>query len=604
MRSAKLRGRSIGQAILALLVAAAPAMAAQPQAAVGVVVTPHTVTRAPNKHQQFTAAVSSSSDQNVTWLVNGVPGGAPSIGTISTSGLYVAPADVASAFTANVQAVAEADPLATGAATVNVTASTSSGPTYYVATTGSDSADGSSATPWKTIQHAVSAVPAGGTVLVHGGVYNEAVTITRSGNATAGYITIESAPGETAIVDGTGLTVNSSGQQGLFTLYDTSWLRLIGFEVRNFTSTTVSKVPLGIYEFGSGNHVEILNNHIHNIVTTIKTSAGDAFGMAIYGSAMTPISDLIIDGNELDHLVTGYSESLTVNGNVENWQVTHNTVHDNDNIGIVAIGFEQTAPTVALDQARDGWIADNDVYNITSTTNPAYNGQPGADGIYVDGGTLITIERNMVVRTDLGIELASEHATRDTSYVTARDNVVTFSTVTGISIGGYSNAVGGTDHCTIVNNTLFKNDTTNSGSGEFQVQFHATANVFENNILYASAQGLLVNSFVAANTAPATMDYNLYDTVSGIADAQWIWKNKTYTTLPTFRTASAGEANGLIANPKFTSVVTKTLDLHLATGSPGIDSGGDLGLADVGSVDFDGNPRIVGAGIDRGAYER
>ncbi len=574
------------------------------QASVSVAVTPRAATRGVSRNVQFSATVSGAADQSVAWLVNGIPGGAPSIGTISTAGLYTTPANTATALSVQVQAVAAANPISMGIASIHVNVPIWTGTTWHVAVTGNDANVGSATNPWRTIQHAVAVVPAGGTIQVHAGIYHEAVTITRSGNSRAGFITVESLPGESAIVDGTGLTVGNGGQQGLFTLFNANYVRVIGFEIRNYTSNKASMVPAGIYAYGSGNHIEILNNHIHNISTTVPTSAGDAFGMAIYGSATTPIRNLIVDGNELDHLVLGFSESLSVNGNVQNWQVTNNKVHDNNNIGIVAIGFEQTAPTVALDQARDGWIADNIVYNITSTTNSAYNFQPGADGIYVDGGTRITIERNMVDHADLPIELASEHHTRTTSYVTARNNLILFGNVTGISIGGYANGVGGTDHCTIVNNTLYENDSTNSGSGEFQVQWHATNNVFENNVLYANAQGLLVNSFVNAATPPVTLDRNIYYTVNGASDAQWVWNNRTYTNLAAFQTASHGEANGVLADPKFVSQTASNLDLHLATGSPAINTGTNLGLALEGSWDFDENPRIVGAGIDRGAYER
>ena len=51
----------------------------------------------------------------------------------------------------------------------------------------------------------------------------------------------------------------------------------------------------------------------------------------------------IIDGNEVHHLKTGSIESLVVNGNVTNFRITHNIVHDNNNIGIDVIGFERTA---------------------------------------------------------------------------------------------------------------------------------------------------------------------------------------------------------------------------------------------------------------------
>lgn len=594
------------RASLRLIVLLLPlCLAATVDAATVVKVRPATISKAPNTRVKFTATVTGNGNTGVSWLVNGVPGGAPSIGLINGNGVYTAPADVDSAFPVQVQAVALADPLAVGAATVNVQSGPASkGATFHVAVNGNDSADGSQATPWRTIQHAASIVPAGSTVLVHGGTYREVVTISRSGNATAGFTTFAAVPGEAAIVDGTGLTVGNGGQQGLINLRNVNWVRVKGFEVRNFVSSSASQVPLGIYVYGHGSHLEILDNHIHNIRTTVTTSAGDAFGLAVYGSASSPISNLVIAGNELDHLRTGYSESLTVNGNVQYWQVTGNQVHDNNNIGIVAIGFEDTAPAGATDQARDGWIADNSVWNITSKNNPAYNNQPGADGIYVDGGTRITIERNHVDHADFGIELASEHANRTTSYVTARDNVITYSTVAGISIGGYANGVGGTEHCNIVNNTLFENDTSKSGSGEFQIQFHASANVFANNIVYANSQGLVVNSFVAANTAPAALDFNLYDASNGTTHVNWTWKNHGYTTLAAFRSASGGEANGMVIDPQFVSTAPATIDLHLGTGSPGIDSGGDEGLAARGEDDFDGAPRIQGAGIDRGAWER
>jgi hypothetical protein len=577
------------------------AVAASASAAVTVAVSPTQVSLPANGTQQFTATVSGSTDQNVTWLVNGVPGGAPSLGTISASGAYTAPAGAPASFTATVTAQAEAAPLANGAAAVAVAASTYSGAMYYVATTGSDSANGSAMAPWRTIQHAMNAVPAGATVQVAGGTYNELVTITHSGSATAGYITLTSAPGQTATIDGTGLGI-PQGQQGLVTLQNVSYVRVVGLQLQNYTSNSSSVVPLGIYVTGSGDHIEIRNNHIHDIVTTVKTSSGDAFGLAVYGNATTPISNLIIDGNELDHLTLGYSESLSVNGNVQNWQVTNNKVHDNNNIGIVAIGFEGTAPTSSLDQARNGWIAGNTVYNISSANNPAYNNQPSADGIYVDGGTQITIEWNNVRAADLGIELASEHYGRVTSYVTARNNLVLYSNIAGISIGGYKASVGGTSHCTIVNNTLFQNDALLTGSGEFQVQYNASNNLFANNILYANGQGLLVNSFVASSTAPVTLKNDLFYTSDAGSSAYWIWNNVTYTDLSSFQQASKGETNGLLADPLFRS--TTTPDLQLSAGSPAINTGVNLGLAAAGAYDYAGSPRTTGSGlIDRGAYQ-
>src|SRR6266568_3701962 len=89
--------------------------------------------------------------------------------------------------------------------------------TYHVATTGQDTNPGTLALPWRTIQKACDTAGPGDTVDVHGGTYNERVTVNVSGSATGGFVTVQNFPGETPIVDGTGLTVPST-DTGLFLL--------------------------------------------------------------------------------------------------------------------------------------------------------------------------------------------------------------------------------------------------------------------------------------------------------------------------------------------------------------------------------------------------
>jgi hypothetical protein len=144
----------------------------------------------------------------------------------------------------------------------------------------------------------------------------------------------------------------------------------------------------------------------------------------------------VIDGNEVHNLKTGASESLVVNGNVSGFRITKNLVHDNSNIGIDVIGFEKKASDPAVDRARDGVVSENTVYDIPSKENLAGH-QPSSDGIYVDGGTRILIERNTVHDVDYGIELASEHLEGNTSHMIARNNLVYSCHAAGVSIGGY-----------------------------------------------------------------------------------------------------------------------------------------------------------------------
>src|SRR6202021_3886251 len=103
---------------------------------------------------------------------------------------------------------------------------------------------------------------------------------------------------------------------------------------------------------------------------------------------------------------------------------------------------------------RDGVVSENLVYNITSRGNPAYGNDESSDGIYVDGGTRVLIERNVIHDVDFGIELASEHKNRATSYITARNNLIYHCPPAGVSIGGYAPERGNTEHCRVPKHTL------------------------------------------------------------------------------------------------------------------------------------------------------
>src|SRR5437764_6208830 len=445
-----------------------------PTAAVSVTISPTSATVAAGGTQQFSATVQNTSNTAVTWQVNGVAGGNATVGTISSAGLYTAPAAVQSTTTVTVTAVSQAD--ATKSASAQVTISPITGMAFYVSTTGSDSNPGTLSSPWRTIQHASNSVQAGDTVYVRGGVYNESVNISVSGSATAGPIAFQTFPGEQAIVDGTGLVPSTSGTQGLINIANQSYISFQGFEIRNYQTSSASAAPAGIWISGSGSYIQVLNNLIHNIVTTSETT-GNAFGIAVYGTAAPASLDRVtISGNQVYNLKTGNSESVNVDGNVTNFAITNNVIHDNDNIGIDIIGFEGVAPDPAYDYARNGTVSGNTIYNTAARNNPGHSQQYDANGIYVDGGSQVVIERNLIHDVDIGIELASEHQGRVTSFVIARNNLVYWSNSVGISIGGYASNVGGTDHCTIGNNTLFQNDTKSTGSGEFQIQYYATSN--------------------------------------------------------------------------------------------------------------------------------
>jgi hypothetical protein len=476
----------------------------------------------------------------------------------------------------------------------------------YVATTGDDSNPGTQTAPWRTVQHAADSVHAGSTVNVRGGVYEELINISGSGNATDGYITFRSYPGETAVLDAEHLT--PSGRSGVVTIQNKSYVRIEGFEIRNFHTAEHRLTPLGISVIGSGSHIELLKNNVHHIEQTFDGRdapgrGGNGFGIAVYGTdAKTPIRELVIDGNEVHHLKTGSSESLVVNGNVTNFRITHNIVHDNNNIGIDVIGFERTAPDPAIDQARDGVVSGNLVYNITSRGNPAYGNDESSDGIYVDGGTRVVIEQNVIHDVDFGIELASEHKDRATSYITARNNLIYHCHTAGVSIGGYAPERGHTEHCIVANNTLYENDTSGTGSGEFQMQWNMGDNIFANNIVYAGPRCLisLNRSQVDKKQPPASIDHNLYYCASGSNTSTWIGSPETVTGFDKYVASTGNDQHSRFLDPHF---VDATKDFHLRSDSAAIAAGTTDGVP-VGELDLEGSPRVKSAKIDVGCYQR
>jgi hypothetical protein len=85
-----------------------------------VTVSPATQTLNVTQTQPFTATVTGTSNTAVTWSVNDVVGGDSTVGTISASGLYTAPATVPNPATVTVKATSQADTSKSASATLTV----------------------------------------------------------------------------------------------------------------------------------------------------------------------------------------------------------------------------------------------------------------------------------------------------------------------------------------------------------------------------------------------------------------------------------------------------------------------------------------------------
>lgn len=459
--------------------------------------------------------------------------------------------------------------------------------TYYVSTTGNDSNAGTDAAPWKTIQKACNTAAAGDVVNIKAGTYKEKITMNVQGSSTGGFVTFQNYGTDKVIVDGAGL----SGDD-LLLISSKSYVKVIGIEFQNCST---SGTPMGIHIIGKGSDVVIKNCKVHDIVNL----GSDAHGIALYATdGTTPYSNVIFDGNEVYNCKLGSSESMVMNGNVTNFQIINNVVHDNDNIGIDMIGFEGTAS--ANDQARNGVCRGNTVYNITSEGNAAYSaGDFCADGIYVDGGRCIVIEDNIVHNVNIGIEIASEHSNKITDSVTVRNNFISNCDNAGIAFGGYSTSKGWTINCQFLNNTLYNNDTQNMGSGEIMIQ-KSHDNLFKNNIICAGSQGMgTSNPFSATYAYNNKFDYDLWYSTAGASALNFDWVNKSYDTYAAYKTASSNDSHSISLDPKFVS----TTDLHIQNSSPALNAGDPSFVAGTTELDIDGQGRISGTKVDIGADE-
>lgn len=480
----------------------------------------------------------------------------------------------------------------------------------HVRTTGLDTNAGTDLAPWKTITKAATSTLPGETVYIHAGTYAELVSVQVSGSAAAGYTTFRAFPGDVVVLDGTTLPPPANAQTGMIAIRNKSYLKFQDLELRNFKSLTAnSAYIMGFFINGPTHHVEIRNCKIHDI-QSIPPANGNANGIAIFGTnSITPISSIIVDGCELYNLKTQASESLSVNGNVDGFQITNCLIHDCDNIGIDCIGFEGTTNNAAVDQARNGLVARNTVYNIDSLTNPAYSGDRSAVGIYVDGGKNITVEGNTVHHCNIGIELASEAAGKLTSDCIVRNNFVYLSHIGGIYLGG-SNALnnGGAQNCQILNNSLLFNDTDNTGSGEIVFQNNTSGITIRQNILYARVDSFNDSYFIqhpalVAPTAGHVIDRNLYFSSAPNNTPTWQWNGIFHYGFSSWKAGTGFDTLTPFVNPQFASATVATPDLHLLASSPARNTGDPATLSSVAEQEIDALPRIAESVIDLGADE-
>jgi parallel beta-helix repeat protein len=274
------------------------------------------------------------------------------------------------------------------------------GNVYYVAPNGSDSNDGSLASPWATLNHAIREAEPGDTIMMREGSYetNE-VWINRDrglGGAEGQYLTIKSYPGETASVGGSRRIILEADFVRIEGLHFRLPYRISGRGEGNQILNNTFQGPqpsYGAIEYGGinsliqGNRIEITEGggslhhgiYLHygtgNIVRNNTISGTGGYGIHVYdenkyGGSMPRYEDILIEGNfvtnanssciilsagestslavEMDgvivrrNIVTNCDDGITVRyyGQIRNVEIYNNTVYDNRDDGISISAYD------------------------------------------------------------------------------------------------------------------------------------------------------------------------------------------------------------------------------------------------------------------------
>ena len=419
---------------------------------------------------------------------------------------------------------------------------------FYVSTSGSDNNNGSFEHPWRTIQHAMDLANPGDLIYVRGGVYSEKVTLERSGLSNA-WITFRNYPGETPIVDGTGVSLNWG--QGLIQIGSKDvkgvcYVLLNGFYCRD----------------AGGNGVGIRTCYGHNITisncTTNNTgnsgiTADNGYDYPSIDPKPLPshikiYNNFIIDSNNAVN-----QEALTVS-RVTHFELISNTLLNTHKEGICCkndcsygvIAYNDLATpgvSIYIGSSPNGEAHDFEVYGNYC------HGRGNSIGISMEkcGDSENYYIYNNIFASDVhGFQYIDEQIQGDCSL--GPKNVYFINNV--FDVGNTAIKINPSTTRTYIRNVVIRN-----------------------NIIKGSINSIFLGENQINNEI--IIDHNLFTSTNYVYGTDYI-----------------------IGDPKWVS--ESTGDYHLQSTSPAIDAGSSI---DAPSIDYDNNPRPIGITFDIGAFE-
>lgn len=464
---------------------------------------------------------------------------------------------------------------------------------FYVSKTGNNANSGlSPAQAWKTIQHAMNVAPPNSVVNIMAGTYKEKLTLNVSG-----------LPGQRILFrnhNSDVVTLNGGGVSGqtMLEIVNKNHVTVQGLRITNNQQLWAE----GIRVEGNCQGIEIRDCRIWAINFSTNASqpanpSRNSNPLLVIGNIDNqPISGLVIHGNHIYSNRTGYSENLTVTGNVDGFEVTNNSVYNNKNIGIDIIGGYGEVADPNQDCARNGLVRGNICYNNKS----AY---ATAAGIYVDGARNLVLENNTCYKNQWGIEVGAEEPGARAENIIVRNNLIYNNDESGLACGGYNfPSTGKVVNAQFYGNTLLLNDRTGPGEGEIFLSYSENC-AFRQNIIFARKEFFLTHDGIVS-PAPPTLDYNCWWRTGGNqTTAEFERNGVNYIGFANYRTATGQDAHSIFADPKLTSASASAPDAHLLAASPCINAGNPAFVSAPTERDLDLAARVAGGRVDIGADE-
>ena len=450
---------------------------------------------------------------------------------------------------------------------------------YYVSIDGNNSNNGSINSPFLNIQNALWAATAGDNIFVRSGTYAEKLAWTNSGTASSP-ITLSNYNDEVVTISGVNAT--NASQAALIQINSKSHIRIKGI----IFADNIMNYADGINATGSGTGIHVIDCEFKNIgwtsnKQTMPSSSNSAHAIIFIGTKENSYNNILISENYIHDCITGYSESLTMVGNIDSFIIEKNIINFNTNIGIDAAGhFSWTGAPENVNYARNGSIKNNIVSDFDGPT-----ALDAAGGIYVDGGSFITVENNTVFNYSVGFSVGCEVPNQSNQGNIIRNNIAYNCGLSGLFLG--SNTTSVVNDTKVYNNTFYKCGTGTFDNGQMALLNNAGSDI-RNNILYPSNGNYAIIQFNGTSSTNKTIDYNLLRRDNG-------------NTNSFFYGITGSIQNSVYSNPLF--VDSSSYDFHLQTSSPAINAGDPSYTSATDVFDIDGEARVIGESVDIGVDE-